>query len=102
MSGRSSVIKGKSFERKVVNDLKSHGFKAKRNLEDIVDNNKVDVLSELIDIQCKRNKKYCSISKLLEVKTDKVRALVTKGDHMPAVICLEWEDFLKIIKERGI
>ena len=101
---KSQLIKGSSGERAVVNKLKAAGFcDASRNLEDRVDRRGVDVTAANLLIQVKTYKKYAPLSKFDEIKDhDGLRALVTKGNHKPWMICMQFDDFLAIAQDIGL
>jgi hypothetical protein len=54
--------------------------------------------------QCKAMKKYAPISCIEEVKDLKgtMPALITKGDRKPAVVCMYFDDFIKILSDVGV
>ena len=99
--GKWQREKGVGFERWIANRLRGLFGKAKRHLEyQPGENTGTDVEAGPFRIQCKRNKKYCSISKLEEVKCSKkyIPALITKGDRKDPVICLYLDDFVKLMQ----
>ena len=54
--------------------------------------------------QCKRNKKYCSISKIEEVQDLKgtIPALITQGDRKRPVVALYLDDLIRILEDIGV
>ena len=94
--------KGLDFERQIARDLNTAGIPATRNCgEPDGQDNGVDTYAGVLHIQAKRYKAYAPISKLEEVPREPgtVPALVTRGDHKEAVICLYWSDFLELLAE---
>ena len=104
--GKWQREKGISFERWAANRLRGLFEKSKRHLE-YADREGdaergIDVEAGPLRIQCKRNKKYCSVSKLEEVICSKkyIPALITKGDRKDPVICLYLDDFIKLMDNK--
>jgi|GEM_PF-2594815 len=96
--------KGLNFERYIANELKEFYPNARRHLEYHMDDCKGYDLDNTghFKIQCKRNKKYCSVNKIEEVQVqsdDEIPMLITKGDHKKPVVCLYLEDFKKILRK---
>lgn len=92
--------KGLSYERKIARLFREIYPNAKRKLEYQIDEcTGVDLegVGPFL-VQCKRLKKYASISKIKEVQGRGIHALVTRGDNERDVICLYLDDFLKIVK----
>lgn len=105
MSGAASRRKGLNFERELAKRFREEGIfpDAKRHLEfqfSECAGYDLDNTGNL-KIQAKRNKKYCSITKIEEVKEDGIPVLITKGDGLRPVACLYLDDFIKIIKDVG-
>jgi len=107
VSGKGARNKGLNFEREIAKQLREENIfpNAKRHLESQLSECKGFDLDHTgnLKIQLKRNKKYCSISKLQEVQTEQgdIPMLLSKGDHMEPVAVLYWKDFLRIIKDIG-
>jgi hypothetical protein len=101
--GKLSRTKGHSFERKVAALFREIYPRARRQLEYHPD----DALGVDIQdcgpflIQCKRGRKYHSLSAIEEVQTRPggIPALITKGDDKEEIIALYLKDFLDIIKK---
>jgi hypothetical protein len=104
--GRRNRAKGKTFELFVAKAFRTIFPKAKRHLEYQKEEAKgydLDNTGRLL-IQCKAAKRYVPISTITEVQKgskDDVPVLVTKGDRMPAVVCLYMTDFIKILDDVG-
>lgn len=104
LSGRGCRNKGHSFERFVANEFKKIFPDAKRQLEYQEDEAKgIDIANTgKYLIQCKRNRKYCSLNKIKEVEVDPIEGgipvLVTKGDNEEPLACLSLEHFLELLK----
>lgn len=93
--------KGHSFEREIAIQLREVFPEAKRHLEFQADEaaHGVDLVNTgKLGIQCKRMKKYASLSKIKEVKRG-IPALVTKGDREEILIALPLKDFIEILKD---
>jgi len=105
MSGKRSRTKGHSFEREIAKRFREVGYKgAKRHLEyQGCEANGEDIDGvEPFRVQCKRNKKYCSLTKILEIQDQSgIHLLVTKGDNLPAMVCMKLDDFLKGLQDFG-
>ena len=88
----------------MVNLLKDAGFSdAVRNHADRVDRRGVDVTAANLLIQVKTYKKYAPIEKINEIKDHAgYRALVTKGNYKPWMICMQFDDFLAIAQDIGL
>lgn len=104
--GLRSRRKGHSYERKIAKQLRDEGIfpEAQRQLEYQAHNAKgVDLENTgRLRIQIKRHKKYVNPSQIEEIQDwEGIQTLVTKADNKPAIVCLYWEDFLKIIKDIG-
>lgn len=98
--GKLSRTKGHSYEREIAIRFRDLYPNAKRKLEYQLDEcTGVDLegVGPFL-VQCKRLKKYASISKIKEVQGEGIHALVTKGDRERDVVCLYLDDFLKILK----
>lgn len=105
LNGRSCRTKGHSFERWVASEMRKIFPGAKRHLE-----YQTDEAAKGIDldgcgdykIQCKRGRKYSSLSAIEQVKLDPiesgVKVLVTKGDHKEPLACIPFSHFIKLIK----
>lgn len=96
--------KGHSFEREVAILLRKYFPEAKRHLEyQACEAKGIDLDNTgILRVQCKRGRKYASITAIEEVQIDPIEGgiplLVTKGDGKPIVACLYLEDLLRIIK----
>ncbi len=103
LNGRGCRTKGHSFERWTAEQMRKVFPEARRHLEyqmgealgrDIA--NTGDYL-----IQCKRGKRYASLSAIGEVQIDPIDGgipvLVTKGDSTQPLACLPFEIFLKLV-----
>lgn len=103
--GKSERVKGHSFEREIAIALRRFFPKCKRHLEV----QKCEALGFDLDhtgpfrFQLKRLKKWAPITCIEEVVPAPgiIPALITKGDHKPAVVCLYFEDFLKLLGDIG-
>lgn len=104
MSGKLSRTKGHSFEREISVALRLVFPSARRQLEyHENDCNGIDIANTgPYKIQCKRGKKYASLSAIKEVKADEmmgdVPVLVTKGDNERILVCLPLEEFIDLLK----
>lgn len=106
MSGLKSRNKGHSFERKIAHMFREFFPKASRKLEyqaSEVDGTDIAYTGNL-RLQLKCYKQYAPISKIKEVqpKEGSIPALITKGDREPIVICLELDDFFKILRDPSV
>lgn len=103
MSGRKSRTKGHSFERWVAIQLRPIYPRAIRHLEyQHGEANGSDLAyTGKYRIQCKRGKKYASVSAIKEVKLDGggVPVLVTRGDHEEALAVVPFQHFISLLKE---
>ena len=100
--GKMQRTKGHSYERECAKLLRGIFPDAKRHLEvQIQDCQGYDLDNTgKFRFQCKRMKKWASISKIKEV-TDldgTIPALITKGDREKSVVALYLDDFIKILK----
>lgn len=102
-AGRRARTKGHGFEREVAIALRSVFPDARRHLEyQDVEANGVDLVETgEFKIQCKRLKKYASISMIEEIVCDElfgdVPVLVTAGDSKPAMAVLPFEELIRLI-----
>jgi len=97
--GKMSRTKGHSFEREIAIALRPIFPDACRQLE-YQEGLGVDLTNTgRLRIQCKRYKKYASLSAIEEADngTD-IPMLVTKGDRKKILVALPLEDFLKILE----
>lgn len=106
MGGAMSRRKGHSFERWVANQFKKIFPNARRHLEyQTAQAIGVDV-AEVGDyrVQCKRNKKYCSIKAIKEIQICPIEGgipiLVTKGDNEIPLAILPFDHFLHLVKNQ--
>lgn len=96
--------KGHSFEREIASRLRVVFPEARRLLEyHAEDANGVDLLNtEFYRIQCKRGRKWCSLSKIEEVTYDEligeVPVLVTQGDRKEILVALPFDEFLNLLQ----
>jgi hypothetical protein len=103
MSGKTSRTKGFSYERLIANHLKQIGYpKARRKLEyQTSDELGIDLEHVgIYDIQCKRLKKYASITMIEEVpaREGRIPVLITKGDNKPSMAVIPLEHFLELVR----
>ena len=101
MGGKASRDKGLNYEREIARKLKHIFPDVKRHLEfqyQECDGYDLDNTGKF-KIQCKRLKKYTSISKIEEVqaKPGEIPALITKGDRKKDVVCLYLQDFINLL-----
>jgi len=98
--GKASRRKGHSFERWLVNELKSLYPKAQRQLE-YQEGKGVD-LEHTGDFlfQCKAYKDYAPISKINEIPIteNKIRCLVTKGDRKEPMVVIPFKEFKAMLE----
>lgn len=102
-SGKYCRNKGHNFEREIAIALRKIFPEARRHLE----YNKAEAKGYDLDntgqfkIQCKRNKKYAPITKILEAEEDcsegEVPVLITKGDRTRPVVCLYLQDWINLL-----
>lgn len=103
MSGRWGRTKGLSFERKIAILLRPIFPKARRHLEyqDAEANGCDLVETGHYKIQCKKLKKYSSITAIQEVQCSRelgeVPVLITAGDNQEPMAVLPLSEFLKLI-----
>lgn len=101
--GKLSRTKGHSFEREVAKRFREVGYhKAIRKLEyQVTDDLGIDLdgTSPYL-IQCKRLKKYSSITAIEEVpqKDGHIPVLITKADNKPAMAVIPFDHFLELVK----
>lgn len=101
MSGKKSRTKGHQFERDIANDFKEMGWDSARRQLEYQEGLGVDLENTYpFQVQCKRYKDYCPISKIEEVNPDKgeIPMLITKGDRKKAVCVMYWEDVQEMIE----
>lgn len=100
--GKSERTKGHNFEREVAKAFRQLYPESMRQLEYQIGLG-VDVKAGPFDIQCKRNKKWCPLSKIKEVPDSpgRVPLLVTKGDREKTLVAMELDVFLKILEDIG-
>lgn len=104
MSGRKSRTKGHGYEREIAKKFREFFPDARRKLEYqamVIDGTDIEECGPFA-IQCKRYKKYVSLSKIEEITAKgKINLLVTKGDHKPDLVAMKLEDFFKILRDIG-
>ena len=103
LNGRGCRAKGHGFERWVAQELRKIFPEARRHLEyHARDANGVDIVNTAPYLfQCKRGKKYSSLSAIGEVQICPIEGgipvLVTKGDNTEPLACLPFEHFKKLL-----
>jgi len=104
ISGKGCRTKGHAFERWCAIQFQKVFPLAKRHLEyqmEEVQGIDLDNTGEY-KVQCKRGKRYSSLSSIKEVQLcpidGGVPVLVTKGDHETPLACLPLSDFLKLLQ----
>ena len=102
MGGNHSRNKGLNFERDTVKALRKMVFPyAKRHLESQKEEAKGYDLDNTgpFKIQCKRYKKYCSVSKIKEVQTQpgEIPVLIQKADREETLVTMYEKDWLKLV-----
>lgn len=101
--GKLSRMKGASFEREIAKALRFVFPNALRHLEFQVDNAiGIDIDNTgVYKIQCKRGRKYASLSAIEEVTCDEmfgdIPVLVTKGDNKRILVALPFEAFMDLL-----
>lgn len=105
LGGAGCRRKGHSFEREVAAAFRRAGFpQAMRHLEFQAQEaaHGIDVAHvEPYLVQCKRNRKYASLSKHSAIPNPLgigVPVLVTKGDNLPALACIPFDYFLDLLE----
>lgn len=98
MGGRSSRVKGHSYEREVAILLRPVFPDACRLLE-YQEGLGVDIANTgPFRFQCKRNKGYAPLSKMYEAEDGVgIPVLVTKADRKDALVALKLSDFLDLL-----
>ncbi len=102
--GKMSRTKGHGFERLIAAELRVVFPEARRQLEyHIKDANGVDIANTgFYKIQCKRGRKWSSLSAIKEVTADEmlgeVPVLVTQGDRERILVAIPFEEFLRLLK----
>jgi hypothetical protein len=106
LGGKGCRQKGHQFERDTAIAFRKIFPDARRHLE-YQDGQAfgVDLANTGIYlIQCKRNKKYASLSAIEEIQICPIEGgvpvLVTKGDNKEPLACLPLSHFLKLLSER--
>lgn len=103
LNGRGCRTKGHEFERWTAEQFRKIYPEARRHLEyqmgEALGRDIANVGPYLV--QCKRGKRYSSLSAIQEVQIDPIDGgipvLVTKGDHTEALACLPFTAFLKLV-----
>lgn len=104
LSGRGCRTKGHSFERWVAETLRKVFPDAKRHLEyQSREANGCDIDNTGAYLfQCKRNKKYASLSAIQEIQICPIEGgipvLVTKGDNLEPLACLPYSELLRLLR----
>jgi len=106
LNGRGCRKKGHDFERWVAQELRSLFPEARRHLEyHSRDANGVDIVNTPpYLIQCKRGKRYASLSAMKEIQVCPIEGgipvLVTQGDHTEPIACIAFSDFKRLVSSR--
>ncbi len=104
--GKLSRTKGHSYEREIAAALRVVFPEARRHLEyQDAECFGVDLVNTgHYRIQCKRGRKYASLSAIEEVQAfeflGEVPVLVTQGDHKQTLVALPFDEFLSLISLR--
>ncbi len=102
--GRKSRTKGHSFEREMANLFRLVFPDARRQLEyHVKDANGVDLQGTgRYRVQCKRCKKYASITAINEIRAEPgtIPVLVTRGDNCKAMAVLPLDELITLIGNR--
>lgn len=102
--GRLSRTKGIEFERETAIALRVVFPDARRHLENHeLDATGVDLMGTgPYRVQCKRGRKYASLTAISEVQCDEtmgdVPVLVTRGDDLRALVAVPLEEFIDLLK----
>jgi hypothetical protein len=102
--GRHARRKGHQFERDTAIRVRHIFPKARRHLEyQDAEANGVDLVNTGdFKIQCKKLRKYVSVTTIDEIKCNRafgeVPVVVTEGDNLPAMAILYWDDLLDLIE----
>lgn len=100
-----SRTKGHGFEREIAIALRDIFPDARRHLEyQDAEANGVDLINTgKYFIQCKRGRKYASLTAIKEVQCDEalgdVPVLVTKGDNEKILVALPLDEFIRLLKQ---
>lgn len=103
--GKMQRNKGANYERQIARRFKALFPNAERNLTETRTGQGIDLTDTgNLQVQCKRHKKYVSISTYDEIpKVDgKINVLVTKADRLPDMVVLSLDDFMAIIEDVGV
>jgi hypothetical protein len=106
--GKLSRVKGHSFEREIAAALRLVFPSARRHLEyQASEARGFDIANTgHYRIQCKRGRRYASLSAIKEVDADpvlgEVPVLVTRGDNEPALVALPLDEFLRLLYAAGM
>lgn len=102
-AGRTARRKGHSFEREIAIMFRENGYpKAHRQLE-YQEGLGVDIAGvDIYDPQCKRTKKYTSLSAIKEVprKEGRVPLLIAKEDHGEILVAMPIKHFFELLKQK--
>lgn len=105
--GKTERTKGHSFERLIAKKLRRIFPRARRHLEyHIGDANGID-LDHTGDfrIQCKRGKRYASLTAIEEVTLDPIEGgvpvLITQADRKQILVCLPFGAFMNLLRDAG-
>lgn len=100
-----SRTKGHSFERSIAKLIRHLYPESRRHLEyQDAEANGVDLVNTgYYRIQCKRGRRYASLSAIEEVTADEllgeVPILITQGDHKRILVAMPFEEFLRLIEK---
>jgi hypothetical protein len=104
--GKLARRKGHGFEREVAAQLRLVFPGARRHLEyQDAEANGIDLVNTgHYKIQCKRGRKYASLSAIKEVQCEEmlgdVPVLITQGDNEPALVVIPMIEFLRLLKSQ--
>ena len=98
--GKRNRNRGLNFERAVAKQLRHVFPDVGRQLEFQADQaNGVDLRNTgVFKIQCKRNKGYCPITEIEEVKTAGIPVLISKADNKPAMAVIPFENLIELME----
>ena len=101
--GKSARSKGNAYELAIKNEHESLGFVdvfTSRNESKRMDDKGVDLVGLPYHIQCKAVEKLSpSMHKILsDMPDDRIRAVFHKRNRLGSVVCIQKEDWYKILK----